>query len=63
MAEVRQFKLTEPLETKELVDWRQTLEVKLALLRPPPQHRHHHSCYQCLNHHRQKRLFFKSALN
>lgn len=35
MAEVRQFKLTEPLETKELVDWRQTLEVKLALLRPP----------------------------
>lgn len=39
MTEVRQFKLTGPLETKELVDERQTLEVKLALLchhRVPP---------------------------
>lgn len=60
MTEVSQFKLTEPLETKELVDWRQTLEVQLALL---PPHHHCHSCYQCLNHHRQKRLIFKSALN
>lgn len=36
MTEVRQFKLTGPLETKELVDERQTLEVKLALLCHPP---------------------------
>lgn len=36
MTEVRQFKLTGPLETKELGDERQTLEVKLALLCHPP---------------------------
>lgn len=46
MTEVRQFKLTGPLETKELVDLRQTLQVKLALL-CLLLFSHHHSCLQC----------------
>lgn len=46
MTEVRQFKLTGPLKTKELVDEQQTLEVKLALL-CLLLFSHLHSCLQC----------------